>query len=685
MGRRPINATRANGVAALMRGVGRVRQLVRHGLGMRDKATPHVAAGDAGLPPIHSLVPEAAPIELVSYYKSFSDYYPEAELQTKRWLVRNAQADWVALDIGANVGLYSILLSRLLTHGIVHAFEPTETIGILRTNLAAQGCANVTTHEVALGARSGEFEEPIYRIWGAAPETRSYRFTTLDDFVDAAGLQRLDCVKIDVDGFDLDVLSGAARSLARFDPWVIVELNHALATRGRSVGEALLWFVGQGYTEALVLDQENFLLRRANSATDTADGLRVRFDRAPILLPPAFVADAAVDGFFDTQSTLHGSATHENALVLMPGPRWNYAVSWARRDMPLGGPIVIEIDIEVAAGEVGIGCVDAQMTEYVGKEAFIEVAPGLQTVRLLVADATRVGHLILRNVEASGAMSKAGARAVRVARAKPAASAWPTVLDHRVDDFALDQVTGGNGGHDRRIEIVSVENLGAALGFPAAYVPEKILYRYGLEDFKTEVDEPGIYRYLYRQLAPRRHLEFGTWEGFGTLLCAESCNAEIWTVNLADGERDAHGTALYATQTLAGETGPASGAAGDAGERIGWRYRAAGHAGRVHQILCDSRQFPDAEFAPGWFDTILVDGGHTPDIVTSDTDRALALVRSGGVIIWHDFCPVPAALAASEAGRGVMQAWIEGYDRWRPQLARLFWLRPSWLLVGVKR
>ena len=54
-----------------------------------------------------------------------------------------------------------------------------------------------------------------------------------------AGLTRLDCVKIDVDGFDLEVLKGARETLLRFDPWLVVELNHALATRGQSVSEAL--------------------------------------------------------------------------------------------------------------------------------------------------------------------------------------------------------------------------------------------------------------------------------------------------------------------------------------------------------------------------------------------------------------------------------------------------------------
>ncbi len=207
-----------------------VRQMLR-----RRRDTPAKAAdGAAALPPIHCLVPGASPIEIGAYYKQFSHIYPDAELQTKQWLTRNARPDWVALDIGAHIGVYSILLSRLLTNGAVHAFEPTETVNMLRENLAAHACANVVVHEVALGARSGEIEDSIYRIWGAEPDRQSYHFSTVDDFVRAADLARLDFVKIDVDGFDLDVLEGAAGTFARYDPWVVVELNHALATRGRS-------------------------------------------------------------------------------------------------------------------------------------------------------------------------------------------------------------------------------------------------------------------------------------------------------------------------------------------------------------------------------------------------------------------------------------------------------------------
>src|SRR5581483_11246495 len=91
-------------------------------------------------------------------------------------------------------------------------------------------------------------------------------------------------------------------------------------------------------------------------------------------------------------------------------------------------------------------------------------------------------------------------------------------------------------------------------------------------DWKMEVDDAPILRYVYRQVRPRRHLEFGTWEGTGACYCLEECDANVWTINLPDGERDPSGVRVYE---------------GDAGASIGHRYRSAGFTDRVCQILCD--------------------------------------------------------------------------------------------------
>jgi FkbM family methyltransferase len=200
----------------------------------------------ANSPPIRTWVPGQKSIDLVSYYLHQADYYPECELQTKRWFVENVRPDWIMFDVGANIGYYSILFSRLAPAGQIFAFEPTETFSMLQENLAHHGCRNVKALQIAVGMVSGSVEDDIFRIWGAGPERRAYNFSTVDDLVQKLKLTRLDCIKIDVDSFDFEALKGAKETLSRLNPWVIVELCHALSRRNQSAPQALEWLARQG-------------------------------------------------------------------------------------------------------------------------------------------------------------------------------------------------------------------------------------------------------------------------------------------------------------------------------------------------------------------------------------------------------------------------------------------------------
>ena len=88
------------------------------------------------------------------------------------------------------------------------------------------------------------------------------------------------------------------------------------------------------------------------------------------------------------------------------------------------------------------------------------------------------------------------------------------------------------------IDIVSVDTLHERLGFsePLLYPPES--RNRSFLDWKMEVDDAPILRYLYRQFRPRRHLEFGTWLGTGACYCLEESDATVWTMNLPSGETD---------------------------------------------------------------------------------------------------------------------------------------------------
>ena len=223
--------------------------------------------------PIFTLVPDQPLIELVAYYDEFREYYPQCEMATKRWFVQNVREDWVIFDCGANIGYFSILFARLAPSGQVYAFEPTNTYQMLLANLAHHQIKNVMPLQLALGDKCGQIEDTLFQIWGHKPEKRVYTFTTIDQFVESHYLSRLNCIKIDVDSFDFEVLRGAERTLLKFNPFVMVELNHALSQRNQSVTQALEWLIGLGYEGGIVFDYDNFLFTRSNEFNKQKAGL----------------------------------------------------------------------------------------------------------------------------------------------------------------------------------------------------------------------------------------------------------------------------------------------------------------------------------------------------------------------------------------------------------------------------
>ena len=176
------------------------------------------------------------------------------------------------------------------------------------------------------------------------------------------------------------------------------------------------------------------------------------------------------------------------------------------------------------------------------------------------------------------------------------------------------------------------------------------------------------FNFLYQAHQPRRHLEFGTWQGWGTSLCLESCAATVWTINLPDGETRSDGTWAYGERVTDSsnaphgivtanfgedELGPRTYHRTDAGGYIGRFYREKGLGHRVCQIYCDSRDWDTSNYPADFFDSVLIDGGHQPDVVINDTRKSLQVLRPGGLIMWHDFCPLPEIRSQFESVKGV--------------------------------
>jgi FkbM family methyltransferase len=128
------------------------------------------------------------------------------------------QAGDVSVDVGANVGEVSIILSqRAGPAGHVYGFEPNPRIyRYWRSNLSLNGCGNVTATNAAVGASTGvvRMSDGRYDDMNRVVESGAIEVpcTTLDSTLPAKAIALL---KVDVEGSELRVLEGASQTLRR--------------------------------------------------------------------------------------------------------------------------------------------------------------------------------------------------------------------------------------------------------------------------------------------------------------------------------------------------------------------------------------------------------------------------------------------------------------------------------------
>ncbi len=197
------------------------------------------------------------------------------------------------LDIGANIGALTLPMARMVGEaGRVFAFEPTDyAFAKLQANLALNPgiAARVVAAQSMLTDNPEAGSEAVYSRWpldaapdlhakhgGAAESTSAAKAQRLDDYVAAAGIGRVDFIKLDVDGFECHVLGGARQTLAKHKPVILMELApYCLAERERSLGE-LLGLLDQAGYRLFHLDGTSPVTDAANRLiADIPDGASV--------------------------------------------------------------------------------------------------------------------------------------------------------------------------------------------------------------------------------------------------------------------------------------------------------------------------------------------------------------------------------------------------------------------------
>ena len=151
-------------------------------------------------------------------YAAYKTYADRAERELLRKILFQGA---VVADVGANIGIYSKFLSRCVgPSGLVHSFEPSRD-NFKRLSAATRDVSNIQVNQAVVGERSGpcklyvsdrlNVDHRAYKPDGDPRRAIAIQMVALDDYFKPG--QRVDLIKMDIQGYELHALRGAQRVL----------------------------------------------------------------------------------------------------------------------------------------------------------------------------------------------------------------------------------------------------------------------------------------------------------------------------------------------------------------------------------------------------------------------------------------------------------------------------------------
>lgn len=215
-----------------------------------------------------------APIETLN----FGSYEPDETIVIRRIA---AKMD-VMLDIGANIGWYSLLAAKINPEATIHAFEPIPTtFGRLIENCSLNICKKLKCHNYGFSAVSGSFPFYFYPEGGvnASMKNLSNRanvvtvdceLRTLDSFLShIPSDKKVDFLKCDVEGNELFVLDGGLDLLRQHKPVLLLELLRKWSAKfGYHPNQAITLLENLGY-QPYTATPDGFLAKFSKITDDT--------------------------------------------------------------------------------------------------------------------------------------------------------------------------------------------------------------------------------------------------------------------------------------------------------------------------------------------------------------------------------------------------------------------------------
>jgi FkbM family methyltransferase len=190
------------------------------------------------------------------------NHHPELE----RLFAPMIAPDAVIADVGAHAGQFAKIFARLAPQGRIFAFEPSSyALSVLPHALAWNGMKHVEIEPYGLSDAPGRFtmSTPLKRgraevgfglaHLGTDDDPRPMRVEsievrTLDGFVEAKKIDRLDFLKADVEGWEARMLAGGRAALSRLRPKLFLELvESSLGRAGSRASDVFALLSSIGY------------------------------------------------------------------------------------------------------------------------------------------------------------------------------------------------------------------------------------------------------------------------------------------------------------------------------------------------------------------------------------------------------------------------------------------------------
>ena len=203
----------------------------------------------------------------------------------------------IVIDVGANIGYYSLLASRICKEGMVYALEPVPHLfDELTQNIQLNQATNIRSFQLAAGEEekqgviylSSEDNQGMSSM--AIPENYSGNTTdinvvSLDTWQELKELPSIDLIKIDVEGYEIPVLKGMQGLITLHQPVILIEINpETLAYFGQNAGQVMELITESGYQTYIITPGRLIRAGRGFSISNQVNALLLPAQKADNIL-----------------------------------------------------------------------------------------------------------------------------------------------------------------------------------------------------------------------------------------------------------------------------------------------------------------------------------------------------------------------------------------------------------------